>query len=191
MVLSLLPFGAMTASAADIIESGTCGDNVTWTLDSDGLLTISGTGEMWNYIRYVDIPTNTFVGERCSIVRSVVIESGVTSIGNSAFAGCSNLTKITIPDSVTSIGEDAFFGCSSLKSVTIPASVTRIQAVAFRECSSLVSVTIPASVTLVEQEAFYKCESLTSINVAPGNPNYISVDGVLFNKDQTSLVQND
>ena len=95
----------------------------------------------------------------------------------------------TIPDSVTSIGEYAFRSCTSLASVTIPESVTNIGEYAFYNCTSLTSVTIPDSVTSIENYAFYACFSLTSITVDAGNSNYSSVDGVLFNKLQTLLVQ--
>ena len=127
-----------------------------------------------------------------SIPASVTYNSvtySVTSIGYAAFYNCSCLTSVTIPNSVTSIGSDAFYGCSSLTSLTIPNSVTSIGDWAFFGCSSLGSVTIPNSVTSIGVEAFVICRSLTSIDVASNNTNYSSIGGVLFNKDQTSLIQ--
>ena len=98
-------------------------------------------------------------------VKSVVIENGVTSIGDSAFKGCSSLTSIEIPSSVTSIGGYVFYDCSSLTSIEIPNSVTSIGHGAFGRCSSLTSIEIPSSVTSIGDRAFYNCSSLTSIDI--------------------------
>ena len=115
------------------IESGSCGENATYTLNSDGLLTISGTGQMDLYL--VD-STAPWYSKRAFIKR-VVIENGVTSIGYYAFRNCINLINVTIPDSVTSIGSSAFYYCTSLASITIPDSVTTISDYAFKGCSNL------------------------------------------------------
>ena len=113
----------------------------------------------------------------------------VTSIGFAAFYNCDGLTSIDIPNSVTSIGSSAFGNCSGLTSVTIGYSVTSIEDYAFEDCSSLTSVTIPNSVTSIGEWAFEDCTGLTSIDVASDNSNYCSEDGVLFNKDKTTLIQ--
>lgn len=113
------------AIAASAASSGNCGDsgsNVTWLLDDNGTLTISGSGKIEDYRSDIDQP---WYSNRSDIT-SVVIEPGVTSIGSLAFYECSNLTSITIPSGLTSIGEQAFGNCTGLTSITIPSSVTSI-----------------------------------------------------------------
>ena len=186
MIASLLP---ATALAADIVASGTCGaegdgSNLTWTLDSEGVLTISGSGDMHDYV--YSSPWH----ENGNQIRSVLMENGVTGIGNFAFFECISLTSMTIPDSVTCIGNCAFKDCSSLASVTIPDSVASIGVYAFCGCTSLKSVTIPDSVTSIGDYAFGFCTSLTGIWVDGGSSHYFSdASGVLFNKDKTVLAQ--
>ena len=136
--------------------------NLTWKLYEDGTLTISGTGAMKNY-DYNDNPSPVYNN---SNVKKVVIEDGVTSIGNSAFNECISLTSITIPDSVTSIGASAFNSCSGLTIITIPDSVTSIGNFAFSYCISLTSITIPDSVTSIGSYAFYNCKNLTTISLS-------------------------
>ncbi len=155
----------IASAAEEIVDSGECGadgDNLTWTLDSKGTLTISGEGEMtdWDYVS--DVPWYSY---RFYDIINVVIEDSVTSIGDSAFSDCYSLTSITIPDSVTSIGDSAFFSCSNLTSIIIPDSVTSIRNDAFYRCYSLTSVTIPDSVTSIGRYAFSSCDSLTSITI--------------------------
>ena len=116
-------------------QSGTCGSNLTWNL-TNGVLTISGSGNMYNY----DNNGNYSPWYSNDNIISVVILDGVTSIGISAFHHCHNLTSITIPNSVTSIGEDAFCICESLVSVTIPSSLTSIGDRAFFGCSNLSTI---------------------------------------------------
>ena len=116
------------------VVTGTCGDNLTWSYDTDTkALTIEGTGDM----SYDAVPWEQVNGD----ILSVSLPDGLTSIGGRAFNNCSSLTSITIPNSVTSIGYEAFYGCSSLTSITIPNSVTSIGGSAFAGCSSLTSVT--------------------------------------------------
>ncbi|MDE6383925.1 MAG: leucine-rich repeat domain-containing protein [Paramuribaculum sp.] len=125
----------------------------------------------------------------CRGLTSVTIPNSVTSIGYWAFGECSGLTSVTIPNSITHIDTDVFYGCSGLTSVTIPNSVFIIDDRAFSNCSSLTSVTIPESVFSIGNRAFSNCSSLTSIDVESGNRWYSSVGGVVFNKNQTKLVQ--
>ena len=172
---------ALTASAQSY--SGTCGEKLTWTLDTDtGILAITGTGAMWDY-DYSGTPWYSYSDS----IRTVQIADSVTSVGYEAFSGCTSLTSVTIPDSVTSIGDWAFSYCTSLTSVTIGNSVTSIGAGAFYECTSLTSVTIPNSVTSIRNYAFAYCSSLnyvhipdsvTSIgeSILAGSPAYICSD---------------
>ena len=175
---------AIVASAE---SSGNCGDsgsNVTWSLDDNGTLTISGSGKIEDYRSDIDQP---WYSNRSDIT-SVIIEPGVTSIGLQAFYYCSNLTSITIPSGLTSIGEMAFFYCSALTSVTIPNSVISIGNFAFGSCTGLKSITIPSSVTSIENNVFQDCTGLTNITVDSSNPSFCSESGVLFNKDKTTLI---
>ena len=188
LALALCMLAALTSEifAADTVASGYCGSegdgkNLTWTLDSEGTLTISGKGEMKDYdyfsdpwvrsaVKCASIESGvTCIGDyafhNCTNLTGVTIPNSVTSIGGSAFSDCSSLTSITIPSSVTSIGERVFVGCSSLTSVTIPNSVTSIGEGAFWGCGSLTSVTIPSSVTSIGERAFYDCSSLTSVTI--------------------------
>ena len=166
---------ATTARADDSGECGASGNNVTWSFNSSSkTLTISGTGAMANYSPFVKPWINNIES-----IETVVIEDGVTSIGNYAFAYCSNLTSVTIPSSVTSIGKYVFFICTRLTSVTIPSSVTSIGGGAFDNCSSLTSITIPSSVTSIEKSTFANCESLTSINI-PANVTTIGEDAFFY-----------
>ncbi len=161
LLASLLPVSAF----ADTTASGTCGANLTWTLDSDGTLTISGTGAMYDWIYDYNFKTTAPWRAYLSAITTLVVESGVTSVGRHAFEGCSNLMNVTVPDSVTSIGDYAFRNCSNLTSARIPDGVTNIGDSVFNGCSSLTSARIPDSVTSIGDYAFYDCSSLTSVTI--------------------------
>ena len=153
-----------TPPSETIVASGTCGDNLTWKLDDEGTLTISGKGAMTEWVNIDSAPWKTY----SNTINKVVIQPGVTSIGKNAFSLCTNLESITIPKSVTSIGWGAFQECGSLKSITIPEGVTSIERSVFYECSSLTSITIPKSVTSIGWSAFQGCSSLKSITIPEG-----------------------
>ena len=208
MLLSIVSVVDLSAYA-DTLTTGKCGDNVKYSFESDtGTLTISGTGNMYDYnnnyrvnpfynntdikvitINYGITSIGNYAFEDCTNLTSVTISDSVTSIGGRAFYYCKSLTSVTIPDSVTSIGGGAFEDCTSLTSVTIPDSVTSIGYSAFRSCTSLTSVTIPDGVTSIGDLTFSGCTSLTSIEVSNNNKSYSSIDGVLFNNDKTKLMQ--
>ena len=172
-----------------IVSSGSCGSSVTYELDENGLLVISGSGDMGIYQGITDCPWHA----QRENIKTVIIKNGVTSIGNGAFYACKSLTAITIPDSVTSIGDYAFLGCKGLAdekgfvivrnvlydyvgkdvNVTIPDSVTSIGSYAFSGCTSLTAITIPDSVTSIGDYAFYECTSLTAITI----PNSVTSIG--------------
>jgi hypothetical protein len=125
----------------------------------------------------------------CTNLTSITLDNGLTNIGQFAFSGCSRLTTLTIPSSVTTLVDWVFAGCSGLTSVSIPNSVTSIGYSAFEYCGSLTNITIPARVTTLGTKAFHFCSSLTEINVDALNSAFSSVDGVLFDKSQTTLIQ--
>ena len=168
-----------------VIASGTCGNRLTWELSCDSVLTISGTGAMTSYSSDTIVPWSSY---RTSIA-SVVVGEGITRIANYSFQACENLRSVTLPTSVTEIRYFSFCGCTSLISIEIPNSVTIIRSNAFWDCDALTSIAIPYSVTNIQDQAFRGCNSLNSINVDSENPNYTSVDGVLFNKEATELIQ--
>lgn len=152
----------------NIIGSGECGkkgDNVTWTLDNSGLLVVSGSGEMDDHDTAKGWPWY----DKRDLIKTVVIENGVTVIGRSAFRDCTNLTSITIPDSVTRIGQSSLNKCTSLTSITIPDSVTSFGDYAFSGCTGMTSITIPESVASVEECVFYKWTSSQTIYIKGKN----------------------
>ncbi|MBQ6862853.1 MAG: leucine-rich repeat domain-containing protein [Clostridia bacterium] len=185
MLMSVVP---ISANAATVMASGKCGENVTWELDSEGTLTISGTGAMWD----VDVVPDDSESERYyytyeNQVKKVIITDGVTRIGLNAFEDFECLESVSIAESVTYICDNAFFGCSSLENITLPQSLLHIGDFVFM-LTPLKSLHIPANVKfiggpLVDSAKF---EGYT----VDENNQYFSVDenGNLFNKDKTKLV---
>ena len=169
LVLTLvLRVGSVSAAEPTIVDSGNCGkdgNNVTWTLDSAGLLTISGTGEMADY----ESKTDSASGEEITTApwgnqaKTAVTGDGVTGIGAAAFYGCSGLTSVTMGSNVTSIGESAFRGCTGLTGIVLPGSVTSIGEYAFSNCESLTAIEIPAGVTTLGNSAFFGCDNLKEV----------------------------
>ncbi len=160
-VISIISMSAVTTHAETI--TGTNGGNWSFN-DETGVLTISGTGSMNNYQTEYDGNHSPWYSFKDDIT-SVIIESGVLSIGDAAFHKCSNLKTVSIPDSVKSIGSSSFKGCSSLTSITIPYGVKEIENYTFAGCSNLTSVIMPNSVTMIDHQAFSGCTSLTDIKI--------------------------
>ena len=156
-MLLLFPTGA---AAAEIVASGTCGENLTWTLDNYGVLTISGVGSMENY--YSDPTQQPWYSYRNEI-ETVVINKGVSSIGDSAFISCESLKRVDIPDGLLSIGKSAFCWCALLENITIPQSVDTIGATAFRGCSVLKEIVLPDGLTRIDDRTFYECTALKTV----------------------------
>lgn len=184
MIIGLAPVLTEHAKAA---TSGTCGENLTWTLDSEGTLTISGTGKMEDYTEQDEYTgeTDSPWDARRDSIKKIFIESGVTSIGDYAFVCCSSLTSVNISNSVISIGDCAFAGCSGLISFNIPSSVISIGGNTFARCSGLTSVNIPNSVTSIGENAFCFCSSLTSIDL-PNSVTSIEI-GTFVGSGLTSI----
>lgn len=175
------------ADAAEIIDSGSCGvygaDNVKYTLDSNGLLTFSGSGYMEVYSQYSDVP---WYGRT---ITSVVIEYGILNISSFAFYKCSTLKDIYIPDSVTKIYVEAFRDCVNLKNINLPQGLKSVGLMAFYNCSGLESLFIPKNVEIIsEYKTFHGCSNLKNISVDDDNQFYCDIDGVLFNKNCTKLI---
>ncbi len=157
-------------ASADTVAYGKCGadgDNLTWTLDDAGTLTVSGSGEMGDYPSVDDKPW-VDVADR---ITSAVIGDGVTSIGAGAFDGCGNLVNVTIGSNVKSIGNFAFRNCG-IKCLIIPEGITTIGNTSFRGCKDLESVIIPSSVEKIGDSAFHGCKSLARIEVYSRNATF-------------------
>ena len=155
------------------------------------------SGDGWHYfssLEKINIPnsvasigTSAFYG--CSnLSGTITISNKVTSIESSTFSGCSNLNSVTIPESVTSIGTSAFYNCTSLSSINMPESITSIGERAFYCCTSLSSVNIPKGVTEIGDKAFTVCTNLKTIDVDNDNQQYSTENGLLLNKDKTTVI---
>lgn len=155
--LTLLPLGALAN------DDNKCGENLTWNLDESGILTISGTGDMYDYSEE-PAPWS----EYSDIITSITISDGVTSIGTSAFTGCSNIQQINIPDSVEHIDPYAFSFCKGLHTVKLPASLTLISEELFAECDNLKNIDIPDSVTEIGANAFLRCTAFSLTQLPDG-----------------------
>lgn len=182
--------GELTWTAFEPAEvaSGICGaegDNLTWVLTDDGMLTISGTGEMDDYFSiYETAPWSRYR----SRITAITVEPGVTTIGENAFYNCSGVKRITLSEGLRKIGTMAFLGCSAQEELVLPETLEEIAGAGFMSLGGVKSITIPAATIIIGEEAFSGC-LVEAIWVAAENPNYSSDEkGVLFNKDKTELI---
>lgn len=190
MLICAFPVSALAAS------SGKLGSKHTWSLNSSGVLTVSGSGEMPNFQADIDsIASIPWIGYYSSI-KSVVIREGVESVGSYAFYGHSSISRVSLPRSLRSIGTASFYSCSSLSSIELPSKLTSIGSNAFDFCP-ISSVKIPASVSSISTNAFALCGMdakksrvlIKEFSVDSANKKYSSVNGVLYNKDRTELIR--
>ncbi len=162
LCLLLCAAPAILAAENEVIASGEW-ETCTWKLTADGVLTISGT----SMPDLVQEAGQEFQGppwyENREQIKAVVIEDGITNVGDYAFAFCLNVESVSIPDGVTTIGEGAFWS-NQFESISIPDSVTTIRGSAFSHCYMLTSITLPKNLTTIENVAFFNCHSLKIVN---------------------------
>ena len=165
LAVVLLLSSAPTVSAAQ--ASGTCGDNLSWTLNGD-TLTITGSGAMYDYPEETMAPWYAYRKE----ISTLHLPDGLTRIGDLAFYGCSGLKIVSMPDSVMEVGWFAFAGCSSMTMLNLSSNLKVIEEGGFRECSSLTSVRLPQTLATIGYQGFYRCESLTEITIPAAVKNF-------------------
>ena len=152
-------------AAGEENTTGSCGDALTWTLDSDtGTLTISGSGEMtdWDYLDHAPWY------EQRDTIRTLVITEGVSSVGQRAFYDCMALTAVTLPKNITKVGDSAFSDCGALREITLPDSITALGSGAFSGCSALTSVKLPQGLQVIEDSLFARCSQLPTVEIPTG-----------------------
>jgi len=168
---------------AETVAEGIWGD-LSWILDENGTLTISGNGTM---VDFDEASTEAWRPYKDNIT-SIVIESGVTSVGEHAFHHCDSITSVSLPSTVKSINFAAFWECNNISDIVIPEGVTEICAAAFEGCRGLLSLNIPSSVTVLGQRAFDECSSLESLTVAYGNTVFYNKDNCIIESATKTLV---
>ena len=175
MLLSALPLGMVDTAYAAALASGKCGDSATWTLDSTGTLTISGTGATYNYD--MDDDGNSAAPwctkARIQRVNKVVVNSGITELGYSMFSNCTQLTSVSLPSGLKRIGSCLFLGCTRLSAITIPSSVTTIESNAFTHCDSITAITLPSGLRTMGDAVCSQMAKLTTATVS-GGVTYLS-----------------
>ncbi len=178
--------GSIVVSSENVLaetQGGTCGENLTWEFDSETrVLTISGIGPMTTF-ENSNVPWKSVTNK----IKTIVVDSGVTSIGNYAFYSCSNVKRIELPQGIVSIGRNSMAACYALEEVNVPEGVISIGDFTFENCKKLQEVRLPQSLTSLGEGAFGSCDVL-SIYVDQKNSVFSSKDGVLYNKDKTELL---
>ena len=154
--------------------SGVCGDDLTWSLDYFGNLTVSGTGDMYDYGRYENqAPWK----EYAESIKTVTIEEGATTLGNFTFMDCANLTTVTLPDSLTVIGESALRNCGELTTVTFGSELVTIKALAFMNCCKLTAANLGDKVETIGNSAFFQCSGLAELDLGE---SLLGIDTLAF-----------
>ena len=186
LILTCMPMMARAEEGTEPTEeevlSGSCGDTVSWTLDATGLLTISGSGDIYYY-------DSNIWKKYSDRVTALVVEEGVTgTIGE--FTGYPNLRSVSLPSTIDQIGKNAFYGCTSLTNVVLPANLKEIGSNAFYGCTGLTEIHIPASVTALGARPFGGCTNLTGIWADSASEFFASDErGVLYSKDMSVLIE--
>lgn len=178
------------SDTGETVGSGKCGDNLTWKLDANGTLTISGSGAMYDYgIGMLgDTERAPWIDTQSKHpVKNLVVREGVTHIGGYAFMGCTELESVEFADSVTSIGSAAFSSCESLISVSGGKEVSYIGTMAFINCKALPAIELSNKLEGIEFSTFSGCESLQSIAL-PGSIEYIGMNAFKNCKKLTDVV---
>lgn len=207
LLAALVLLLCMVTCSALADGDGTCGDNLTWIFE-DGVLTISGTGDMYDF-DYDGMSSNAPWYEHRSDIRYIILNEGVTSTGRYAFADCYRLVNVDFPESLEIIGRESFLSCG-LRSVNISSGVKEIQGAAFWGCTNLTSITfaeglkkleagvfflctnlrevvLPASLCEIEGNPFEECYSLVDLSVCEDNACFVAVDDILYSYDMTVI----
>ncbi|MBQ9057657.1 MAG: leucine-rich repeat protein [Atopobiaceae bacterium] len=161
---------AQVALSPEAVTTGTCGANLVWSITSDGVLVVSGSGAM----------TSAPWLQTGIDIRAVALPTELTAICDGAFAGCASLPSIDLPANLTTIGREAFSGCNSLTSLTLPSKLTTIKPMAFKDCVGLTELTLPNTVTSLGY-SFIEGTSITSITIPASlkSASYVRTDGVV------------
>lgn len=230
-IIVLIAAIPVTVFATDMANSGYCGENLSWVIDDEGTLFITGTGAMYDYDTYPHAPWNDYRYP----IKNAVISDGVTNIGNYAFYYCTSLASVSIPISISDIGDYAFYACTSLANIPCLENISQIGDYAFSLCHEVETIIIPSSVSSIGEGAFYDCRGVRSLDILNGvlsigpnafslpnftstsisipesvyfigesafvgidclveidvdsrNANYCSIDGILYDKNITTLI---